>query len=143
MKIRTAGPMSNIMLILGGAPVGMPMGEAYDALSKGVIEGILSPMEALEGFKLAEVVKYTTECYGIGYTGIHFTTMNKDKWNALPPDIQKIIKDVNEEWIKKTGVMWDEVDQRGKEFALKLGIQMIPLSKAEEEGWIKTLRASF
>jgi TRAP-type C4-dicarboxylate transport system substrate-binding protein len=143
MKIRTAGPMSKIIAHLGGAPVGMPMGESYDALSKGVIEGILCPMEALEGFKLAEVVKYTTECYGIGYTGIHFTTMNKDKWNALPPDIQKIINDVNEEWIPKTGKMWDELDRSGKEFALKLGHQMIPLSKAEEEAWIKALEPLF
>lgn len=143
MKIRTAGPMSNIIAHLGGAPVGMPMGESYDALSKGVIEGILCPLEALEGFKLAEVVKYTTECYGIGYTGVHFTTMNKDKWNALPPDIQKIINDVNEEWIPKTGKMWDELDRSGKEFALKLGHQMIPLSKAEEEAWIKALEPLF
>ncbi len=143
MKIRTAGPMSKIIASLGGAPVGMPMGEAYDGLSKGVIEGILCPMEALESFKLAEVVKYTTECYGIGYTGVHFTTMNKDKWNALPPDIQKIIHEVNEEWIIKTGFMWDEVDRRGKEFALKLGHKMIPLPKEEEERWIKALEPLF
>ena len=29
--------------------------------------------------------------------------MNKDKWNALPPDIQKIIEKINEEWIEKQG----------------------------------------
>jgi TRAP-type C4-dicarboxylate transport system substrate-binding protein len=143
MKIRSAGPMSNIVAHLGAAPVAMAMGEAYDGLSKGVIEGILCPMEALEGFKLAEVVQYSTECYGIGYAGVHFTTMNKDKWNALPPDIQKIIRDVNEEWIPKTGKLWDELDRSGKEFSLKLGHKMIPLSQKEEEEWIKALNPLF
>ncbi len=135
--------MSNIISHLGGAPIAMPMGEAYDGLSKGVIEGILSTIETLEGFKLAEVVKYSTECYGIGYAGVHFITMNKDKWNALPPDIQKIIKDVNEEWVRKTGKLWDELDRSGREFALRMGHQFIPLSKEEEGEWIKALNPLF
>jgi TRAP-type C4-dicarboxylate transport system substrate-binding protein len=37
--------------------------------------------------------------------------MNKDKWNALPADIQKTIEKVNEEWIEKTGRLWDEIDR--------------------------------
>jgi len=35
-----------------------------------------------------------------------FVVMNKDKWNALPPDVQKIIEKVNEEYIEKQGKTW-------------------------------------
>jgi TRAP-type transport system periplasmic protein len=144
MKIRAGGGRNlDMVKILGGAPVGMPMGEAYDALSKGVVEGLLSPFEALVGWKLAEVVKYTTECYVVSYSSVQFIAMNKGKWDALPTDIQKIIEKVNEEWVEKSGKVWDEMDKKGREFSLKLGNKIISLSKGEEERWVKTVRPLF
>jgi TRAP-type C4-dicarboxylate transport system substrate-binding protein len=144
LKIRSAGAMTKIIAQMGAAPVAMPPGEVYDALSKGVVEGILMPTEVLEGWKFAEVVKYTTECYGIGsFAGAFYITMNKDKWKGLSPEIQKIIETVNEEWIEKTGKLWDELDQSGKKFALKSGHMFISLSKEEDERWAKLLKPLF
>jgi TRAP-type C4-dicarboxylate transport system substrate-binding protein len=96
------------------------MGDSYDAL-EGVVEGVVCPMEALQGWKLGEVIKFTTQDFGAGYNLSFFVVMNKDKWNALPPDVQKIIEQVNEEWIVKTGQGWDEIDKAGIDFAVKLG----------------------
>jgi TRAP-type transport system periplasmic protein len=140
MKIRAPGVLGNIITLLGGAPVGMTMSEAYDALSKGVVEGILSPYEPLEGFKLAEVVKYTTESLCIGYTSVQYIVMNKEKWNSLPPDVQKIIEELNQESIEKTAKVWDGLDRSAKEYSLKVGHQVIPLSKEEEEKWTKAVK---
>jgi TRAP-type transport system periplasmic protein len=139
LKIRAGGSMTEIVTQLGAVPVGMTMGEAYDGLSKGVVEGIIAPYEALEGFKLAEVVKHTTECYGIGYTTVQFIVMNKNKWNSLPPDIQKTIEKVNEEWVDKTFTLWNEVDKSAKEFAFSRGHKTIQLSKEENERWTKAV----
>jgi C4-dicarboxylate transporter DctM subunit len=47
---------ADIVKALGGAPVTMPITETYDALQKGLAEGILLPNEALKGWKFAEVV---------------------------------------------------------------------------------------
>lgn len=140
LKIRGPGQLGSIISLLGGSPVGMTMPEAYDALSKGVVEGILSPYEPLEGFKLAEVVKSTTESFSIGYTTIQYIIMNKEKWNSLPPDIQKIIEQLNQEWIEKTGQVWDGVDKSAKEYSLKLGHKVISLPKEEEERWTKAVK---
>jgi TRAP-type C4-dicarboxylate transport system substrate-binding protein len=140
MKIRAPGSIGTIIALLGGAPVGMTMSEAYDALSKGVVEGILAPYEPLEGFKLAEVVKYTTESTCIGYTTIQYIIMNKEKWNSLPPDIQKIIEQINQEWIEKTADVWDGLDKSAKEYSLKQGHKVISLSKEEEEKWVKAVK---
>ena len=63
--------------------------------------------------------------------------MNKNKWNSFSPDIQKIIDQVNEEWIVKQGQTWDEIDKLGTEFAVKQGNTLIPLSKEEDERWAK------
>jgi TRAP-type C4-dicarboxylate transport system substrate-binding protein len=140
LKIRSTGMTTKIVGALGAVPVGMTMGEAYDALQKGVVEGIICPVEALQGWKLGEVVKCTTDSYVSAYSSCFFVSMNKEKWNSIPPDLQKIIQEVNEEWVGKTGAAWDEIDKAGREFTLKQGNKMIPLSKEEEKRWANALK---
>lgn len=140
LKIRCTGMAAKIVTALGGAPVAMPMGETYDAISRGVVDGSMAPQESLEGWKWGEVVKFTTEDFGASYTAGMFVVMNKSKWNALPPDIQKIIGEINGEWIEKHGKTWDEIDRSGREYALKLGNKIIPLSKEENEKWAQTVK---
>lgn len=143
MKIRSTGMSTKIVLALGATPVAMPMSDAYDAVSRGVAEGIVCPYEALYGWKLGEVVKSTTEDYPCAYFSAFFVTMNKDKWNALPPDIQKTIESVNKEYIDKAGKAWDEIDKQGKDFVIKLGNQIITLTKDESEKWTKAVKPLF
>ena len=140
MKIRCTGLATKIVTLLGGTPVAMPMPETYDSLSRGVTDGTLNPQEALQGFKFGEVVKFSTESYGSSNSSGFFIVMNKDKWNALPADMQKIIEKVNEEWIEKTGRLWDELDKAGRDFTLKLGNKIISLPKEENEKFAKTVR---
>jgi TRAP-type C4-dicarboxylate transport system substrate-binding protein len=140
MKIRCTGMAAKVVSALEGVPVAMPMGETYDALNRGVVDGSMAPQEALQGWKWGEVVKFTTECFGAAYSTGFFVVMNKEKWNTLSPDIQKIIAQVNEEWIEKTGRNWDEIERAGRDFTLKLGNQIISLSPEENERWAKAVQ---
>lgn len=143
MKIRCTGTSSKIVKALGGAPVAMPQTETYDALQKGVAEGLLSPIETLKGWKFAEVIKSTTQNLGSAYSLGFFVAMNKQKWDALPKDVQATIEAINAEWSKKTGQTWDQLDKDGTEFTLSKGNQVIPLSKEEDERWAKAVRPIF
>lgn len=140
MKIRSTGLGAKVVAALGAVPVAMPMGETYDALSRGIADGSTAPIEALEGYRWGEVVKFTTEDYSSAYTSGFFVAMNKDKWNSLPPDIQAIIEKIDEEWAEKSGRLWDEIDKSGRGFILRLGNKIIPLSKEENERWGKAVR---
>ena len=140
LRIRSTGLSARVVQALGGAPVGMPMTESYDALSKGVADGILCPNEALKGFKLGEVTAFTTENYGSAYSTAFFVVMNKDKWNSIPKDIQAIIQKINEEWIEKQGKVWDDIDKEGKEFAIQKGMKYIALSSKEDARWASLVR---
>ena len=140
LKIRCTGLAAKIVGAIGGAPVAMPVSEAYDALSRGIVDASLAAMEAVEGWRWGEVTKFSIESPGFGYTTTFVVVMNKEKWNTLPPDIQKIIEKANEEWIEKTGKDWDEIDNSGKNFALKLGNKVISLSKEETERIAKAVR---
>jgi TRAP-type transport system periplasmic protein len=143
VKIRSTGTVAKIVGALGGTPVAMPMPETYDALSKGIADGVMCPIEALEGWKLGEVLKFTTQNYGAAYTIAFFVVMNKDKWNSLPPDVQKVIREVNQEWIGKQAKVWDQVDASGMEFAKKQGVQFVALSPEEDAKFAKAVQPMF
>jgi TRAP-type C4-dicarboxylate transport system substrate-binding protein len=135
MKIRASGLVIKIVQALGAASVGMTMPETYDALRTGVVDGGMAPYEALQGSKWGEIITSTTENSGASYTDVHFIIMNKDRWNSLPPDIQKIIEKLDEEWIEKQGRLWDEIDKEAKAYTLKRGNKVIVLSKEEDARW--------
>ncbi len=140
MKIRATGLAEKIVRALGATPVGATMPETYDALRTGVVDGSLSPDEALQGWKWGEVVSYTTYDYSAAYTTAMFIVMNKAKWAALPPDIQKIFEDVSKEWTEKQAALWDKIDKDGAEFAKQKGIKLIYLSKEEDARWAEKVR---
>ncbi len=106
----------------------MPMSDSYDAISRGVAQGIVCPVESLQGWKLGEVIKYTTQDFGAAYSVTFFVVMNKTRWDSLPADVQKAIEQVSAEWIDKTGTAWDEMDKAGSTFAAGLGDTVIALS---------------
>lgn len=140
MKIRATGLAAKVVQALGAAPVGTTMPETYDALRTGVAEGAMAPVEALQGWKWGEVVKATTQNFGSAYTASMFVVMNKNKWNSLPPDIQKVFEEVSKEWIVKQGKVWDEIDKEGYDFQKKMGNEIIALSKEEDARWVKAVK---
>ena len=137
MKIRSTGLSAKVVEALGGVPVAMPQGGTYEALQKGVVEGTFGPIEVLKGWKQAEVVKYTTECYDVGYTTTFFIVMNLDKWNALPADVQKVFEEVSEKYVDIHGKVWDSTDEEGRKYTESLGNKIISLSDEENARWRK------
>ena len=143
LKMRTYGSNAKLMGLLGGVPVAMPMTDVYDALSRGVADGLMSCYEALEGFRIGEQVKYTTENFGTAYSACFVVAMNKDKWNSLPPDIQKLIDQMNQEYIEKYAAMWEDIERSGRNYMVKRGEKFISLSKAEEARWVEKAQPLF
>lgn len=140
LKIRCTGFSARAASALGGVPVAMGQGGAYEALQKGVVEATLAPIEVLKGWNQAEVIRYTVECYSVGYTTSMFVVMNERKWNALPKDVQKVFEEVSKEWIPKHAEGWDKADKEGRDFTLSLGNKIIPLSESESNLWAYNVR---
>jgi TRAP-type C4-dicarboxylate transport system substrate-binding protein len=94
MKIRvTGGPPTDQMKVLGAVPVLIPMPDTYLALDKGVVDGMASPWEPILGQRLYEVVKYYTI---VPLSAVFFSmSMNKQKWESLPRDVQQEITSVS------------------------------------------------
>jgi len=58
MKMRTYGSNAKLMSLLGGTPVAMPMTDVYDALSRGVADGLMCAYEATEGSGLGKGLSF-------------------------------------------------------------------------------------
>ena len=94
MKIRVSGgPPTEQMRALGAVPMLLPQPDNYDALDKGVIDGLAASWEAMYGFRFYEVASNYTI---VPLSSVYFSmVMNKQKWNSLPKEIQDAIMSVS------------------------------------------------
>lgn len=79
---------------LGATAIGMPLPQIPDALSKGVIDGCAIPWEVVPAVKVHELTKFHSEFDPKGgalYTSAFAMVMNPAKYNALPPDLRKVL----------------------------------------------------
>jgi TRAP-type C4-dicarboxylate transport system substrate-binding protein len=132
LRFKTNAENVGAVRALGGAPVTMPITETYDALQKGLLDGIFLPVETLNGWRFAEVVKTTLENYGSAWAGSMFIVMNKNKWNLISKADQEAIEKINEEWIEKQGQLWNALSKEAREYAIQKGVKFVRSSREEE-----------
>ena len=98
LQIRTSGARGATMMeALGAIPKPMPLPAVYDALAKGVIDGVAVSIETYRGFKLEEVIKYATDLSEITWSTFIYHIINKDVWNKISSEDQATILDICKE----------------------------------------------
>lgn len=137
LEIRATGLSAKTLQSLGAIPVAMAQSETYEALSKGVVKGNLSPIEVLEGWRHAEVTDYITFTPFL-YNTLFFVTMNTDIWNSLPPEIQAAIEEANAAVHEEVAMgLWDMQNESALQFAMEQSNpELISLSEEEAARWI-------
>jgi TRAP-type C4-dicarboxylate transport system substrate-binding protein len=141
LVLRSTGVGSKIATVLGAQGYAAAQNAAYELMSKGVIDGSIAPREVLAGWKQGDVVNYVTECYDIGSVSNMYIVMNKEKWGALPPDIQKVFTDVSQEWIKYHAMVSATYDKLGMDyFFAQPNRKEILLSADESKKWVAAVQ---
>jgi TRAP-type C4-dicarboxylate transport system substrate-binding protein len=135
LRIRAPGIVGYIISALGATPAPTPMMEVYDAIAKGVIDGVYTPFETLKTFRFAEVVKYTTAIWQIGDTYTFYVVMNKSSYKKLPSDIKEILDQLCGVYKERFALMWNRIDAEGRDFAIKKGVIIFYLSPQEAARW--------
>jgi len=135
LKLRTPSRTGGWMIESWGAePVGMPVPDLPQALSKGVVDGALIPYEIAIPLKIAELTKYSIE----GQKGVRFGTivfmfaMNKARYESLPADLKAVI-DANSgmKIAAQVGEVWDSVEPKGRKIAVDHGNTIIELDESK------------
>ena len=142
MKVR--GPtrqVTKLLAALGATPVGMPLPQIPDALSKGTVEAAVIPWEVVPSVKVNELTKFHTEFPSTGpalYTTTFVMAMNRPKYDSLPAELKRVI-DANSglatsAWLGKTQQGNDPI---GRKAASDRNNQITTLSTAEADAFIK------
>jgi TRAP-type C4-dicarboxylate transport system substrate-binding protein len=140
LKVRAPTRQTNRFLAaLGATPVAMPVPQVGEALSKGVIDGAVVPYEVVPSVKIQELVKFHSEtdpAEPAFYTSTFIFAMNKAKYDALPPELKKVIDANSGQALSgQIGKAFMAADVEGKKTAAKNTFNVIP--KAELENWKK------
>ncbi len=141
LVLRSTGVGASIATALGASGYAAAQNEAYELMSKGTISGSIAPREVLLGWKQAEVVNYVTECLDIGSVSNMYVIMNKDKWNSLPADIQKVFSDTSATWVEYHAKVSSAYDQGGMVyFKAQPNRKEILLSADESARWVTAVQ---
>lgn len=135
LKLRSPGPvMSEVIQKLGAVPVTMPITEVYTGLERGTVDGVCGPWEIMAPFRLYEQCTYAAEADI--YSMTFFVTMNKAKYESLPPDIKKVLDaNIGEAMSSTAGKAYDEADAPAKKLSMDKGMKVYRLPEAEREKW--------
>jgi TRAP-type transport system periplasmic protein len=93
MKIRVLASSFQLEMIkrMGASPVAMSLGDVLPALQQGAIDGALGTMSVFVPLHYFDTSKFLVET-GQPYVNV-IVVMNKKWLEALPPDLQKIVRD--------------------------------------------------
>jgi len=112
--------------------------DMYTSLERGTIDGMIIPMEATVAFKLQEVEKYNTRLDLA--SGTFFMAMNLKTWESLPPDIQKIIDELNSWAEETTAKALHESTKANYMIAKKAGVELIEFTPEEMARFVEISR---
>ncbi len=138
MQIRGPSRLTvQLLEALGATPVGMPIAQSPEALSRGVINGAIMPWEVTPSLRIPELVENHTEFEGdMLYTVTFVLAMNQERYDSLPDDLKAVI-DQNSglEFSIFAGGTQQDWDAPGREMADELGNNIITISAADSEIW--------
>jgi len=141
MTIRASGVSARIIEAWGGVPRVMPMGEGYEAMQKRIVDGIFAYPETLKGYRFGELAKYVI-ILPISCSSCQFVAINREKWNSLSPEIQKVFLETAREFVDYQGQGWNYIDEEGYRYFLSLGQnrEIIRIPAEERAIWEKPVR---
>ncbi len=141
-KIRCMGLQAELMKALGGVPVGIVAPEIFDALDRGTIDGVAAPPSFVTAFAFHQAAKNYSNL-GLGTGGAWPLAMNLKKWNSLPPDLQQVFMDVNQEMADAfTRIYQEEGDGKSLEKMKKEGVAFVNAPESDLDKITEAARAN-
>jgi len=136
MKLRApTRQVTKMLASVGATPVGMPLPQIPDALSKGTINGCVIPWEVVPSVKVHELTKFHSEFPANApalYTTTFVMAMNKAKYDSLPADLKRVIDNnsgmATSAWLGKTQQGNDPV---GRKTAVDRGNTVYSITAAD------------
>jgi len=123
---------------LGAVPILMGIGDLFDSMQKGVVDGTLLGTSAIRTFKLAPILKGVT--VGHFFVNAQALGINEKVWAKIPAADQKILLDLaGMRMAKEMGMKYDSEGQVGFEDAKAAGVEIFEMPDGEMAKWKKAV----
>ena len=143
LKIRAAGASVPVTKALGWSVAVLPATDAYETLQRGVVDGTLFPWEAVNSFRLNELVKFHLEIPGGLLTSTFMIVGNTRAIDRLTPENKAaFLKASGEAGSALFGKYWDAADERGRADARQRYHVIETIAPAELDKWRPLLQAN-
>lgn len=139
LKLKTAGGLyDNVAKRYGIVPVSIPAAETYEAIQRGVVDGVVFNYPSIRSYHLNDLIKYITNgMRGGGYPGA--VIINEKAWEKLPKDVQEGILKASRSSVAREGKRWDALHQEVMKQFKDKGIQVYDLTPEQRLEWRKPL----
>jgi TRAP-type transport system periplasmic protein len=129
----------DIITKLGGTPISLLIQETYPGLQRHTVDAVMTAYPAMVAFKFGEVAPIHVDAQLGG--GATMLIMAKEKWNKLPPAVQKLLDDNSGEALARLyGIENDAQQESGRKAAMEMKDQtMVVPTAAEDEAFQKKL----
>lgn len=133
-QIICAAPTHVEMLrYLGAAPQIQKLGDIYLSLQRKIAEGVAFPIAPMRSYKIVELSRYYT-ILNLA-VGPYIVAMNMDKWNSLPPDVQKAFEETGNSFGRLAALTLANEGAWVLEKLKERGDEIYVLPKEERDKW--------
>jgi TRAP-type transport system periplasmic protein len=141
LRLRAQEDTSAVLRALGADPITMSMAEVYPAMAKGVIDGVVAPLDALKAVHLADVGRYWSTLQ-IPRGAYPSRAMADRVWHRLSPADQAIFTQAERVWeATMTRELSAALDQ-GRRYSAAEGIQFVTIPPGDQARFDAMYRAN-
>jgi TRAP-type transport system periplasmic protein len=134
LRLRAPAELMELLESLGADPVNMPMSDVYASLARGVIDGVVAPLDALRSLHLAEVAHDFTRL-SIPRGAYPARAIRNASLQALPAPLQTLVRESGAVWEAALGRELTKAQAAGLSYAAERGIALRDFPAAEQHAF--------
>jgi TRAP-type C4-dicarboxylate transport system substrate-binding protein len=141
LRLRAPSELTEMLRSLGVDPVNMPMSEVYGAMAKGVIDGVIAPLDALRSLHLADVGHHYAEL-AIPRGAYPSRAIRTRTFESLPRPLQQLLDASSEIWETALAREVQRARETGRAYAHERGMQFTELSVTDQQAFDRAYDAA-
>ncbi len=141
LKFRVSGSVQCVEMLRNlGKGTGMtmetlPWADIYNALERGVMDGIWTSYSSLIEERHFEVVKYFTDLRF--WPDVTSIVINKEIWDELPDDLKNAIAKAAKMAEERTYEVYRRAEREYRDILVDAGLEIYPITEEERSLWIE------
>lgn len=132
LRLRAPAELMDLLESLGADPINMPMGDVYAALARGIIDGVVAPLDALRSLHLAEVAHHFARL-SIPRGAYPARAIRNARLHALPEPLQAIVRGSGAVWEGALARELASAEAGGLSYASEHGITLSELPSSDQQ----------